>query len=154
MAVELREPTRDDIEELVARIRPMDRLECECMGFTVDAMVRASIDGSIACQAMLIDGQLAAIGGVGAPPGGFIDRHDAPGWLLTTDTVALYPVAFHRAVRQWLLMASALVDSVWALVHADYSVSIKWLERLGFSLGPVLPCGPNRARFIYAHKGL
>jgi hypothetical protein len=152
MAAEIVMATETHMLELISGMRPDDAAECFVSGSTPEATVRESVGESTVCHAMLVDGAVAAVGGLGEVRGSMIGGHSAQAWLLTSGVVESKKLSFHRAIRLWLEVVSEMVDLVWALVDARYERCLDWLRALGFSTGRTIPIGPNRAPFVYVWK--
>jgi hypothetical protein len=143
-------PATDELAaQLVASMRQADVAEVLAHGFDAPATaVAESIRKSAHAFAMLINGEVAAVFGVGPvepPEDGF------PAccciWALTSRTVDKHPRAFARASRP---IVAALVDhcgTVWNYVDARYTTAVRWLEWLGFRVGAAVPFGPNGEPF-------
>jgi hypothetical protein len=80
-----------------------------------------------------------------------LDQEVAEIWMVTTDLVARYPLAFHRAVRRGLAAAAASLKlrRLQTAIHAEHRVSRKWIQCLGFreELEPPLQ-GPEGAIYV------
>lgn len=110
-------------------MRPQDVAEMQALGHTDMAyVVRASIDASAWCLAALVAGELVCIFGVGP--------HEGAGgpWMLGTPLVKRHRRNLARLAPHYIrLMLRDYVRLVnW--VHADNTVAIAWLRRMGFTL--------------------
>lgn len=124
-------------------MRARDRAECEAGGLTGRKAVWRSYRGSVIARAAFINGELAAIFGMG---GGVLSDTGAP-WLFTTQVVEQFPLMFVR-------VALAMVDEMLQIknrlenyVSADYPQACRFLASIGFTLGEAEPFGPKGAPF-------
>jgi hypothetical protein len=125
-------------------LRPGDAAEIAALGLTREEGLGLSLARALWADAYLVDGEVAAIVGLGLPA--MLGRVATP-WLLTGR-----PVDRHR--KEFLRLTRARVELMrreWALlvnyVHADYAQAIRWLTWLGFEIGPARPFGPRGALF-------
>ncbi len=69
-------------------------------------------------------------------------------WMLGTDEVPKHRKALLREARAWVEQMLDIYPTLYNLVHADNTVSIAWLKRLGFTLMLPMAHGPFGATFI------
>lgn len=146
--VTLRKPHHRDIAELGTRMRPADVAElAACDHFDPLKVVERSVNASPICYAALCDGEVLCIFGV-APlrPYLLLEDRGAP-WLLATP-------AFERHSRSLIALTPAYIQQMLGaypklenFVHAENLRAVRWLRRLGFTLAPAAPYGPNGAPF-------
>lgn len=145
------EPARDaHVAPFLARIRPEDRLECERLGYTAEAMVRRSLDRSVEKWAAVDGAEPIAMWGITAAS--IAGELGCP-WLLTTPGVDRHRRTFLRETRWWvehraLEMYPRLVN----LVDADYAKALRWLRWLGFTIGDPVPVPPNGHLFCRVER--
>lgn len=153
--VEIVRATVDHARQLVATMRPDDAAECWSTGSTPADVVAQSLRESQVAHTLLIDGKVAALGGYAEPYGAVLGPRVAQVWLLTSKLVEQRKVSFHKGVRLWLqALRLQPIDSVWALVIADYRRCLYWLETLGFEVGSTVRVGPRATQFVYVMKEL
>lgn len=144
--VRVRAPTRADIAELVANLRPLDRQELEASnaGDLHDA-VRRALAVSPHRWAMEVDGALALLGGVA--PVSLLGGIGSP-WLLGTTVLERRGGVLTRVCLGYRDLALGLYPVLVNYVDARNTTSIRWLRRLGFSIAdePV-PYGPKGQPF-------
>jgi hypothetical protein len=87
---------------------------------------------STICYTMLVDGEVAVIGGV---VGSLMDAEGMP-WLLTTAAVERVPVSFVRAARAHASEALKVYPMLANYVHAPYARAIWFLKLVGFTVDP------------------
>ena len=140
------EPARAEHIALLAPVtREPDRQEVWASSRSTpeQALVRGL---SVSSQAWTVffDDEVAAMWGVA--PVSLLSDTGAP-WLLSSPAVDRHPLAFLRHSR-------ALVDDLhegYAVlrnyVDARYTVCIRWLRGLGFTIGPAIPVGVDGMPF-------
>lgn len=121
----------EHIEELIANLRDEDRAEVLAFGRGVEP-IRGSYQAAHASHALLVDGRVVAVWGV-------MELVDGAAALWMHGT-ALLPrhgrlvLRFSRAVVEKLAGHYRRLE---VLVSSKYRQSCRWLEWLGFDLGPV-----------------
>src|SRR5487761_927214 len=134
--------------QMGSSLRRGDLMECNAAGFTgYEAIVR-SLDASTAAFGAFEHGSPLALWGVCA--------HTLLGdvgqlWFLTTHGVEHHRKLLLMASRVFVRQAEGLYPRLEAVVHKDYTVCIRWLEWLGFSVAEPMP-GALGA-FYLAKKG-
>lgn len=124
--------TPEVIADLLPRLRPVDRLELDCMGSDdPDADLRRMIAGARRCRASYIDGDLVCIFGVSAST--MLSDVGCP-WALTTRAVERREfrrefIAGSRVGLEWL---GQDFQRLWNLVAEENTTAIRWLRWLGF----------------------
>ena len=111
------------------RLREGDRAELQLMGMAGPAAALESLRGSVAASTMLIDGEPAAVLGLGV-----VDLVGGIGcpWLLTTAAVERCRVAFARSMRELLAQALRITPRLENVVDARYTRAIALAHWLGF----------------------
>lgn len=136
----LRYPIAEDVQELIARIRPEDRAEVRNIAhLTPDQAVPQSIAVSDACWAMRVEfGPLLCIFGV-SPVG--VTRQGvqvASIWMLGTDAIDRHRQAFWRECGPGLARCMDALPGVQVfsnLIETGNGRSRRWLTRLGAAFG-------------------
>jgi hypothetical protein len=128
-------------------LRTGDRAEIEALGFAPHEGLRLSLERALWADTYLVDGEVAAIAGLGVAS--MLGRVAVP-WLVTGK-----PVDGHRKAFLWLTRAHlGRMRRGWDLlvnhVHADYAQAVRWLAWLGFEIAPARPFGPRGALFHQA----
>lgn len=124
--------TQAVLEALLPALRPIDRLELDCMagGDPMEALRRSVARSRRSC-ATYIDGDLTAIIAANAPS--LASETGCP-WALTTRALD------RPAVRREFVAGSAQVlewvggdfRKLWNLVASENTAAIRWLKWLGF----------------------
>ncbi len=132
-----------DIYALATCLRDQDRMEMTCLGLEPRTILRASFRNSILRRAYFVDGELAAVSGLG---GELMADIGAP-WLMTTQAVARVPVSFVKIAREAVAEMLCHRIRLENVVAASYVGACRLLEVLGFTLEAPQPLGPNSVPF-------
>jgi RimJ/RimL family protein N-acetyltransferase len=142
--VEIRPATAADALALV--LRRADREEVEALtGRDPHEALVASVERSAAAWAGLADGELVCLFGI--VPMTLVGVTGIP-WLLGAESVTRYGRPFLRRNRAWLREMLREFPVLRNVVDARNTVSIRWLEWLGFTLGAPQPMGARGLPFI------
>lgn len=145
MAVEIVAPTPEALAYLAEHLREQDRFEVEAVGRSVHQAVRESVEHSKATYIACEDGVPIAVFGH-AEYGSLLAPVGVP-WLLGTDGVRRNRRVLQRFARQYIESLLAEYPRLMNAVHAENSVSIAWLRRLGFELHAPVRVPPHGALF-------
>jgi hypothetical protein len=131
--------TEDHIELLVENMREDDYRELDAIAFSKhEAIVRDSCERSLECWSCFAPGGLVAIFGV--VPQSLVSEAVVP-WILTTKVAEKHKKDFYRAskiaVDFWLKKYGVLEN----YIDARYERSLRWAEKLGFTIHPAIPYG-------------
>jgi hypothetical protein len=129
------------------RLRDEDRRECESAGLRAGKALWRSYRGSALVRTAFVDGEIAAMWGVGGCPLGGTGQP----WLLTTPVVERAPVAFIREGRQEVAEMLTVFPILVGFVDASYHRAVRLLGVLGFEVDNPLPFGANGALFRRYH---
>lgn len=138
--------TRADCFELAQVMRAADRLECEALGVSPLATLEDALASSSWAFTVRFHGEIAAMAGLtptehhGSALGG---RSSAIPWALTGAVVDRYPMQFWRLSKLFAALMRHHQPNLTNLVDARHTSALRWLERLGFTIGPVVEMGPN-----------
>lgn len=118
-----------------------------------EALVQ-SVKVSVVSYAMLFNSEVAALFGV-APYRWRPDATLAVGlcWALTGRAVSRYPKEFWRQSRPALALLRQACPYLLNMVDARYTASLRWLERLGFTISHEVPFGIEQLPFHLAQIG-
>lgn len=133
--IEILPATPTHADHLRENLRAGDRIEVTCLGATPAEALRASLAGSIFARTAILDGRIAAMWGVGGSPLGGVGEP----WLLTTPEVERVPVKMVRTARAEVGAMLGLFPELVNYVHAEYRQACRFLEVVGFRLGPAFP---------------
>lgn len=132
--IEIVPATREHGRRLHLRVG--DALEIAALGASKEQALDASLSRSLWAETYLVDGEPAAILGLGLSS--LLGGHGVP-WVLTGPACERHRKRFlvesRRQVARMLSQASPLINHV----HADYSRAVRWLAWLGFSLDAPRP---------------
>lgn len=117
------------------RMRDIDCLECEMFGRSPKQALRMALTASAVAWTAKVDGRpeamfgassLSAIEGIGVP------------WMLMTDEAVRHGRALLVLGRRYSDELQRRFPTLENAVHADNAVAIRWLERLGYTVGPIV----------------
>lgn len=147
--IEVRPITPDAIDALLPRLRPVDRLELDCM---MPENQRAGLirmaERARRARAAYIDGEIVGIFGVSAQ--GVLSSTGCP-WMLATPLIERHDVkrefiAGSRVVLGWLAQDFA---RLWNVVSVENRAAIRWLGWLGFAFGDVVDVNGQPFRYFW-----
>lgn len=145
-AVEVVEPTAKHLDYLAARLRAQDQAELRASGWDdFRQALQSSAQVSRWTRVALIEGAPAAVFGC-AEHGSLLAPAGVP-WLLGTDAVASHGRVLQREARRYIAAMLQEYPRLFNAVHAENTVSVRWLRRLGFTLHPAVPAPPHGAPF-------
>ena len=147
MQVTDRNPTVDDILHVATHMRAADVAECMALGER--DLVDVLTDGvrrSVWSRTVLIDGIPACILGV-APHGALLTATTGVPWMLGTDLVPRNRRALIRTAPLYIDDMLRTFSHLLNYVHADNTLAVRWLRRVGFTLHDAQPVGVNGAMF-------
>lgn len=130
--IEIVPATQRHADYLRDRLRMGDLLEVTCLGVSPAEALRASLAGSIFARTGISDGRIAAMWGCGGSPLGGVGEP----WLLTTAEVERIPISMVRVARREVGAMLGLFPVLVNFVAADYRQACRFLEVVGFTLGP------------------
>lgn len=143
MIVEVRPSGVSDIYKLASRLREADADEARVLGIDPTVAIRRSYRNGILRRSYFVDGELAAMSGLG---GSLLDDIGAP-WLMTTAVVERVPVAFVKVARAQVAVMLQHRMRLENVVAASYTGACRLLQTLGFTLDEPQPLGPHGAQF-------
>lgn len=120
----MRQEDKDEIWHL-ARKLPMEALR--------DALEVCDYN-----QAVLLDGKVVCIFGVGGTKGGV----GIP-WMLASELLSDISKTFLRECKEYVEEMSKGYTSLYNIAWSKNVVHIKWLKWLGFEIRPAIPMGPD-----------
>ena len=119
---------------IAERMRDADAAECRKAGVTPERAMFNSYDGSFYARTLFVDGEPMAIWGVGAD---LIDDTARP-WLFTAKGMERHARALLKIGRLEVAEMMSRYDNLWNLVDADYRGALRFVEKLGFTLGDLV----------------
>lgn len=135
--------------EVASRLRDSDANELWLShGFGPSEGVIKSMRAGGWSKAVIVDKQAEVIFGLSWFQG--VDKIGCP-WMLGTDWVYQHPVTIMRLAHTWVRAMREQARSLHNFVFVDNHRNISWLERLGFSMSPPIPFGPQGALFHPFH---
>jgi hypothetical protein len=134
MKIEFVEARLEHVIDLVARLRERERAVCAMMyGSEFEKLVTQEVTSSLLAWAGLVDGRCGAIWGVKTSR---LLADEGTLWMIGTTLIDEYPIAFLRHSRRALADLRGTFHKLYGCVLTDYSESQRWLEWLGFEIGP------------------
>lgn len=124
-------------------MREIDRLECRLGGHNPKEALRLSLYTSTLAWTAKIDGRPVAMFGVA--PVNLLGGEGSP-WLLLTEEGARQAKTLVREGRRYSDLMQQAFPVLANVVHADNVVAIRWLRRLGYSMGEPFDVGGHRMR--------
>lgn len=115
--------------------------------------VRHSIALSSHAWTAHADGRIAMVGGV-SNLGTLLGDNIGSPWLLGSSVMFRRPGVLTRTGRRYVAFMHTIYPELRNLIDCRNTVSIAWLQRLGFTVDtdqPVL-CGPDQVPFYPFHK--
>lgn len=147
--IEVRPITPETIDALLPRLRPVDRLELDCM---MPGNQRAGLihmaERARRARAAYIGGEIVGIFGVSAQ--GVLSSTGCP-WMLATPLIERHDVkrefiAGSRVALGWLAQDFA---RLWNVVSVENRAAIRWLGWLGFAFGDVVDVNGQPFRYFW-----
>lgn len=113
--------------------RDFDAAECRAIGMTPEEAIAMSIGNSVTAYAFREEG--AEYGGAwGTIPSSLIGKGPAQLWMISTDVAARRPRVVLTESRKFVLQEAAAFGVLEAFPLVEYAKSIRWLQRLGFTM--------------------
>lgn len=142
----------EHIPELVDNIRraDFDELTASYPADVTTQMI-ASLSVSVnASAAFGAQGELLCLFGVS--PYAMMGETAAP-WLIGTNALPRYPQALVKGAYRYLGWIEQFYPALLNFVDARNTLSIKWLQRMGFTIDEPQPFGHKRLPFHRFHRG-
>jgi len=121
------------IRELCAVLREREAAGFRQLHQDPEAMIAQEVATSFMVFAGVVDGEVIALGGVKCA--GLLSD-EAYAWLICSERVAEFPIAFARSVLKVFALVRRRFKTIWGLVAADFPSSVHWLEWMGFTVEP------------------
>jgi hypothetical protein len=125
-------------------MRDSDRLEVEAMGYEPIPALAGGLRVSTKAWTGLVDGRPCLIGGV--CPSSILGGIGVP-WLLGTDDISRVRKQFLRQALECRNECLRMYPVLRNNVDQRNTVAIRWLEWLGFDIGPAVELGVNGELF-------
>jgi len=144
LKVELRQPTPEDVENLILNMRQPDIEELLASTGNVAKTVRDSVRMSKYAWSVYADDQFVCIFGVGSPS---LLSDTGIVWMLGTDLIERYKGAFIRHSKAYISAMLTVYPYMTNFVDARNTRTIRWLKFMGFTFLPARPYGIKRLPF-------
>lgn len=150
-AVDLRPVQAGDIDRLAANLRDQDVEELRALGHEPGehrAVIAESVAASVMCHALWSPtDEFMGICGLCIAEGSLLGGIIGVPWMLGTPVVPRFGAALNRSTRRYNASMLERAPLLLNFVHAANTVSVAWLQRVGYTLGPVQPFGPHGEPF-------
>lgn len=133
MTASIRTAVAEDIDAILADIRPADVAEMEAMGTTPERAMREGLARSDWTATGLWNDRPVCMFGVA--PMNVMLGHGAP-WLLGANALEHVQVPFLRASRPAVTAMLASYPRLMNMIDSRNTVAIRWLRWLGFTFDP------------------
>ncbi len=137
--IKFRDANREDADSLAERLRPEDiaELQAASKASPTDSL-RLGVEGSDWCEALDIDGVVAALFGVSPFPSEGAVRVGVPWMLCAKETADQFgKISFQKKSLQQINKMHETYPHLVNLVDARNTKSIQWLASLGFGFTQV-----------------
>jgi hypothetical protein len=132
--VEILPATPGHIFTILNNLRPREAAVCELMyGEQFKEILVREYSQSLLTFVGLIDGKVGAVWGVRTHE---VFSREGYVWLIGTRLVDEHPVVFLRHSRRLIAELRGIYTALFGCVVTDYLEGRKWLEWLGFEIGP------------------
>lgn len=122
----------EHVKMLCASLRSDDLDEISRFGVSPRRGLWRSFRVSLLRRAAFVDGEIAAMWGVG----GTVLGSEGIVWLMTSDAIERAPFAFVREARSEVATMLQIWPRLVGMVSPDYARAVKFLSLLGFSIIP------------------
>lgn len=143
VSYEITPTQRHHVAELGQNLRVADLSEVESVGMTGQRALWRSYRAAYYTATAIVDGEVAAVWGVGGSP---LSRIGRP-WLLTSPAVEKVRLAFVREARYEVGKMLTMFPEMRGFVDSRYKGALRLLQTLGFDLSEPMPFGPLGAPF-------
>lgn len=148
--VKIANPSPYHILEMACYMQEIDKESIELLsGMTPYEGLEQSVNNSNESYVWYVDNTLCGMGGISQVS--FLSDYACP-WLLCTDSIQKYKKTFMTETRsqvdEWVKTYGTLRN----VVYSKHERSKRWLQWLGFKLGPAVPLGPEGALFHFHER--
>lgn len=137
----------DAVEYIADHLRAPDRVELAITspGLTMREILAQSVVESRWTIVACVDGVPAILYGVAPTP----ERYVGTAWMLATDDVRKVRREFLSRCKDEVRLMQQKFAVLTNQVHRENTLSIRWLEWLGFTIDRERPVGPNGELFVF-----
>jgi hypothetical protein len=145
-AVKVRAVEPSDLVYLAEHLREQDVAELRAAGHTdIHAALVRSVAMSNETFVAVANGKPVAVFGC-AEHGSLLAKDGVP-WLLGTQEIVKHRRVLQRWARGYITDLLGRYPRLFNAVHAENTVSVRWLKALGFDLHPPVAVPPHGAMF-------
>lgn len=140
--------TAEHAHRLAPRVRAVDSDEIRAAGnWSPLGALLAGVSLSRPARAALFNGTVACLYGVTPLRTSFLSGRTGAAWLIASDLIERYPVAFFRQCRPALLELFESYDTLINAIDVRHDQAVRWGRRLGFRLEDAEAFGPEGLPF-------
>jgi hypothetical protein len=96
-------------------------------------MLEHELATSLATYAGVVDGEVVVLGGIKCRD---LFSDEAYVWIICSERVNQYPIAFVKAVLAVRKEVQPRFSSLWGYLVTDFERSVRWVQWLGFTVEP------------------
>lgn len=150
--LEIRTATLDDAFKLHPNLRELDRQELEASAGlnTGMTLARSVVLSEHPRAGVAPDGEVVALYGI--VPRSILSDIGVP-WMLASDRAAQYPKQIFGIAKDFTLRSRERYELLENYVDTRNGPSIRWLERLGYTIEPAVPHGAAGLPFHRFYMG-
>lgn len=135
MNVEIKETEFHHVRAICENLRDRERAAFEQLKATPEKLILQEVARSLVSYTGLIDNNPVVLWG--ARSAGVFDD-SAYIWMVATRALETSPITFLRHSRDAIMELREIFPHLYGLVLADFGCSVRWLEWLGFQVGPAV----------------
>lgn len=137
--------TPEDARRVAPQMHEVDKATIDAIGAGVEETLCVAIAMSLGdAWVTYIDGELAALWGV--TPMSLATGSVVP-WLVTTKVIDHHHKTFYKESRRLLAMMRRRYSRLSNAIDSRHAASLRWARRLGFTIAPAAPHGPQGVPF-------
>ena len=131
--IEMRPAVQEDAWYIARHLREADLVELNaCSPMEPTHLVQHSMVNSVDPQILYINDVPAAVGGICANT--LVNFEHGTPWMLGTELIEKYPIAFIKAVLRYFNKYEARYTFQENYVHANNLLSIRFIEAMGYTV--------------------
>ena len=134
MAIDIVPASFAHAETLAETLRAGDAMEIAALGFTPLEALDALLCHSLQAEALLVDGEVAALRGYSAPS---LLGDTADLWTFTAHAAEQHKLSLVKESQAFVAAMQGKFQTLRALVALDYGRAVRWLKFLGFAEGDI-----------------
>lgn len=145
MTINISPATLDDVRAVAAAARQQDRAEVfAASGRAIEDVLPEGFDKAAMSWAMRVNDDICGVAGVCPAPS---NPRIGIVWMIGTSALVRHQRAFLRVCRSYADEMMGEFSMLTNMVHAENTVSIRWLGKLGFTISPKQVWGAKGEEF-------